>query len=55
MIATLSPLHEDYTFRYRPAKPYAFPNQTVATAAISELFEKVDAIVSGRCLKAPIT
>jgi hypothetical protein len=33
VIATMSPLHEDYTFRYRPSKPYAFPNQTQSASA----------------------
>lgn len=33
VIATLSPRHEDYTFRYRRDRPYAFANQTVATDA----------------------
>jgi hypothetical protein len=50
VIRTLSPLHEDYTFRYRPDKPYAFPNQTVATEAVAELFDRVQAIVKTKCL-----
>ncbi len=50
VIATLSPLHEDYTFRYRPSNPYAFPNQTVATDALEELFDKVHTIVTDKCL-----
>ncbi|MGL9620381.1 hypothetical protein QRQ56_20390 [Bradyrhizobium sp. U531] len=50
VIRTLSPLHEDYTFRYRPSKPYAFPNQAVATEAVTELFDRVDAIVQSKCL-----
>jgi hypothetical protein len=53
VIATLSPRHEDYTFRYRPDEPYAFPNQTVATDAISELFDKVHRIVTDRCFPKP--
>jgi hypothetical protein len=50
VIRTLSPLHEDYTFRYRPNNPYAFPNQTVATEAVAELFDRVHAIVKANCL-----
>jgi hypothetical protein len=50
VIRTLSPLHEDYMFRYRPDKPYAFPNQTVATEAVAELFDRVQAIVKTKCL-----
>jgi hypothetical protein len=50
VIRTLSPLHEDYTFRYRPNKPYAFPNQAVATEAVAELFDRVHAIVQANCL-----
>jgi hypothetical protein len=50
VIRTLSPLHEDYTFRYRPNKPYVFPNQTVATEAVAELFDRVHAIVQAKCL-----
>ncbi|MBR0900770.1 hypothetical protein JQ616_37945 [Bradyrhizobium tropiciagri] len=50
VIATLSPRHEDYTFRYRPDKPYAFPNQKAATDAIAELFDKVHAIVVDKVL-----
>ncbi|QIP03968.1 hypothetical protein [Bradyrhizobium symbiodeficiens] len=50
VIRTLSPLHEDYTFRYRPDKPYAFPNQTVATEAVAELFDRVQTIVKANCL-----
>jgi len=53
-IATLSPLHEDYTFRYRPDKPYAFPNQTIATEAVAELFDKVHSIVAAKCLAPSI-
>ena len=53
VIATLSPRHEDYTFRYRPDRPYSFPNQTAATNAITELFDRVHAIVLDKCLKAP--
>lgn len=53
VIATLSPLHEDYTFRYRPSKPYAFPNQEIATDAIQDLFDKVHTIVTDKCMKAP--
>ena len=54
-ILTLSPLHKDYTFRYRPnkSKPYSFPNQTVATDAVADLFDKVHAIVSAECLAKP--
>jgi len=56
-ILTLSPLHENYTFRYRPDKPYAFPNQTVATDAVADLFDKVHAIVVDKVLKVqkPLT
>jgi hypothetical protein len=54
VIKTLSPLHEDYTFRYRPKNYYSFPNQTVATEALAELFDRVHAIVSEKCL-APQT
>jgi hypothetical protein len=50
VIRTLSPLHEDYTFRYRPNKPYMFPNQTVATEAVAELFDRVHTIVTAKCL-----
>jgi len=50
VIRTLSPFHNDYTFRYRPNKPYAFPNQTVATEAVAELFDRVHAIVTANCL-----
>jgi hypothetical protein len=50
VIRTFSPLHEDYTFRYRPGKPYAFPNQTAATEAVAELFNKVHQIVTDLCL-----
>src|SRR5882757_90350 len=50
VIQTLSPLHADYTFRYRPNKPYAFPNQTVVTEAVAELFDRVHAIVQAKCL-----
>jgi hypothetical protein len=48
VIATLSPLHEDYTFRYRPSRPYAFPNATVATKALDELFTRVHVIVQDK-------
>lgn len=51
VIATLSPLHEDYTFRYRPSQPYAFPNAAVATKAINELFARAHDIVANKCLK----
>src|SRR4051812_48515046 len=44
-IGTLSPLHEDYTFRYRPQRGYAFPNPTVATEAVAELFDRVHHII----------
>ena len=50
VIKTLSPLHEDYTFRYRPNKPYAFPNQTASTDAVAELFDSVHVIVKAKCL-----
>jgi hypothetical protein len=40
VLAAYSPLHEDYTFRYRPNTPYAFPNQTIATEAVAELFDR---------------
>jgi hypothetical protein len=50
VIRTISPLHEDYTFRYRPNKSYVFPNQTVATEAVAELFDRVHAIVTANCL-----
>jgi hypothetical protein len=48
VIRTLSPLHADYTFRYRPMKSYSFPNMSVATAALDELFEKVNIFVSAK-------
>jgi len=54
VIRTFSPLHEDYTFRYRPGKPYVFPNQTAATEAVAELFDKVHEIVTNLCLSAPV-
>jgi hypothetical protein len=41
----------DYTFRYRPNNAYAFPNQTVATEAVAELFDRVQTIITDRCLK----
>ena len=50
VVRTLSPRHEDYTFRYRPDRPYAFPNATVATRAVAELFERVHEIVNAKCL-----
>jgi hypothetical protein len=50
VIRTLSPLHEDYTLRYRPSKPYMFPNQTAATEAVAELFDRVHAIITAKCL-----
>jgi len=50
VIRTLSPRHEDYTFRYRPQNSYSFPNQTVVTEAVAELFDRVDAIVRDKCL-----
>ena len=50
VIRTLSPLHEDYTFRYRPNAPYAFPNQAAATEAVVELFDRVQVIVADKCL-----
>ena len=50
VIATLSPLHEDYTFRYRPSRPYAFPNATAATKALDELFAQVHMLVCEKCL-----
>ena len=50
VVRTLSPRHEDYTFRYRPDKPYAFPNATVATQAVAELFDRVHGIVKAKCL-----
>jgi hypothetical protein len=50
VIATLSPLHEDYTFRYRPSQPYMFPNATVATKALDELSSQVHVIVTDKCL-----
>jgi hypothetical protein len=53
VIAARSPLHEDYTFRYRPMRPYAFPNQEVATDAIQDLFDKVHTIVTDKCMKVP--
>jgi hypothetical protein len=49
VIKTLSLRHEDYTFRYRPDKPYAFPNATAATEAVAELFDRVHAIVKDKC------
>lgn len=53
VIRTLSPLHEDYTFRYRPNNPYAFPKQTVATDAVVELFDRVHTILTDMCLAKP--
>ena len=50
VVRTLSLRHEDYTFRYRPDKPYAFPNATVATKAVAELFDRVHEIVKAKCL-----
>jgi hypothetical protein len=53
VIRTLSARHEEYTFRCRPEKPYAFPNATVATEALQELFGEVHRIVVEKCLKVP--
>jgi hypothetical protein len=50
VIQTLSPLHLDYTFRYRPQNPYSFPNATMATRAVDELFGQVHSIVTAECL-----
>lgn len=50
VVRTLSPRHEDFTFRYRPDKPYAFPNATAATKAVAELFDRVHEIVKTKCL-----
>ncbi len=50
VVKTLSPLHEDYTFRYRPEKAYAFPNASAATDAVAELFDRVHEIVRAKCL-----
>ncbi len=50
VIATLSPLHEDYTFRYRPSHPYVFPNATAATKALDQLYAQVHSIVDRKCL-----
>jgi hypothetical protein len=49
----MSPLHEDYKFRYRPNKPYAFPNQTIIADAIAELLDEVHKIVADKRLRVP--
>jgi hypothetical protein len=53
VVGTLSPLHEDYTFRYRPQRSYAFPSAKVAAEAVAELFDKVHRIIAAKCLRAP--